>query len=94
MLRRLMAGLMTGALAVALISAAASAEPVAGCPDTGGWSLEPTLLFMPEVDSGSFTDENGDGWGCARLSRTQSWGSLGGFFEVWAWIDNTEAPSA
>ena len=94
MTRRLMAGVMTGALAVALVPAAASAEPVGGCPDTGGWSLEPTLLFMPEVDGGTFADDNGDGWGCARVSRTQDWGSLGGLFEIWAWIDNTVEPSA
>lgn len=90
MTRRLMAGLMTGALAVALAPAAASAEQVGGCPDTGGWSLQSVLLVVPDVDRGDFADDNGDGWSCARLSHAQDPDWLGGLFEIWTWMDNSE----
>lgn len=90
MKRRLMAGLMGGALMAALLPVAVAAAPEGGCPPGGEWNLERYFVAMPGVDYGDLSDPNGDGYGCYKISRQQHLDSLTGFFEIWTWQDNSE----
>jgi hypothetical protein len=90
MRRRISAILLgTAALAVAAAFAApvaSAADPVGGCPTGDSWRLEPIAAVIPELDNGDYTDENGDGWGCAFTNRGQS---MKHESSSWTWKDNT-----
>jgi hypothetical protein len=89
MKKRLMAAFMIGGL-LASLPAAVSAAPEGGCPTDGRWQLETLLLALPGVDVGDLADANGDGYGCYKVVRHPNWESIGGFMEVWVWMENTE----
>jgi hypothetical protein len=59
-------------------------DPVGGCPRGDNWHLLSTDLVIPQIDDGNYSDQNGDGYACARFPR----GNIkhdGG----WTWKDNT-----
>ena len=94
MKRRLMTGLMSGALMAAMVPMAATATAEGGCPPGDTWHLEHFITAVPGLDKGSLVDGNGDGFGCYKVSKHPNWEWAAGFFDVWTWMDNTEPLSA
>jgi hypothetical protein len=89
-----MAGILGGALAAAMLPAAAAAEVEGGCPPGDTWHLELFVTAVPGLDKGTLVDGNGDGFGCYKVTRSPNWEWAGGFFDIWTWMDNTEPLSA
>lgn len=75
-------GLAAGGLMLAGFAAPASAADGGGCPDK--WNLAPTFMVIESIDNGNWSDQNGDGLACFRVS-------LGGYKHDsgWVWKDNT-----
>jgi len=66
-------------LVLGAVVATVSADPVGGCPKSGGWFLvieSATIICKaPPCDVGNFHDQNGDGYICAKESpgRVGAW---------------------
>ena len=87
--KRMVGGVLSGLLLVAMVPGVASAaSPASSCPKGGGWVVE-ELFRVTELDVGNASDQNGDGLVCVRVNPGKTRTDRNGY-ELWTVKDNNK----